>query len=123
MDKQELQQRTKQFALRVITLVKALPKIDVGRIIGNQLLRAGTAVGANYRAACRARSMIEFIAKLGIVIEEADECCFWLELIIESGVMKKALVERLLQEANELVAIMVASKNSSARKIISQRKF
>ena len=79
MDKLELKQRTKKFAIRIVRLVQSLPKTNIANVIGNQLLRAGTAVGANYRAACRARSKIEFIAKLGIVVEEADESCFWLE--------------------------------------------
>jgi four helix bundle protein len=88
MDKQELKVRTKNFALRIIKLTEALPKNSAGRVIGNQLLRSGTAVGANYRAVCRARSKQEFIAKLGIVVEESDESCFWLELIVESGLIK-----------------------------------
>lgn len=76
MDKQELKQRTKTFALRIIKLAQALPKNQVARVIGNQLLRARTAVAANYRASCRARSKIEFVAKIGIVVEESGECCF-----------------------------------------------
>jgi len=92
-----------------------LPKNTEGRAIGNQLVRSGTSVGANYRAACRGRSKPEFIAKLGVVEEEADENAFWMELVIESGLMKKELVEPLLQEANELVAIMVASRKSASK--------
>lgn len=113
MDKTELKFRTKQFALRVIKLTQALPKNSHGRVIGNQLLRFGTAVAANYRAACRARSKIEFVAKLGIVVEESDESCFWLELIIESGLMKEALVLPLLKEAQEITAIMYVTRNSA----------
>lgn len=116
MDEQELKNRTKKFALRVIKLVEALPKTDVGRVIGKQLLRCGTSVGANYRAVCRARSVAEFISKLGIVIEEADESCFWLELIIEAKIMKKSLVFNLLQEANEITAIMIASSKSASKR-------
>ena len=82
MDEDELKRRTKRFALRVIKLVAALPKTVEGRTIGNQLVRAGTSVGANYRAACRARSKAEFIARLGVVEEEADESEYWMELII-----------------------------------------
>jgi four helix bundle protein len=93
MNKEDLKLRTKKFVLRVIKLVEAMPKTDIGRIVGKQLLRCGTSVGANYRAVCRARSMAEFIAKLGIVIEEADESVFWLEIIIEAEIMKKELVE------------------------------
>ena len=113
MNEQELKQRTKQFALRVMRLVAALPNNILGRAIGNQLIRSGTSVGANYRAACRGRSKAEFIAKLGIVVEEADESAFWMELIIEGGLLKKHLVESLLGEANELIAIMVASRKSA----------
>ncbi len=115
MNESELKQRTKQFSLRVIKLVGALPKNTEGRAIGNQLVRSGTSVGANYRAACRGRSKPEFIAKLGVVEEEADESAFWMELIIESGLMKKELVEPLLQEANELVAIITASRKSASK--------
>ena len=112
MDTQELKYRTKNFALRIIKLVQALPKTDIGRVIGNQLLRSGTAVGANYRSACRARSTLEFIAKIGIVIEESDESCFWLEMIIESNLMKPVLVQFLLKEANEITAIMYSTRSS-----------
>lgn len=94
-------------------LVGALPGTFQGRAIASQLVRAGTAVGANYRASCRARSHAEFIAKIGIVEEESDECCFWLELIIEASLLKAKLVQPLLQEANELVAIMSASRKSA----------
>ncbi len=115
MNEMELKKRTKQFALRVIKLVSALPKNVEGRAIGNQLIRSGTSVGANYRAACRGRSKAEFIAKLGTVEEEADESAYWMELIIESGLLKARLVEPLLLEANELVAIMVSSRKSAAK--------
>ena len=113
MDEHELKQRTKQFALRVMKLVAALPKSIEGRAIANQLVRSGTSVGANYRAACRARSKAEFIARLGVVEEEADESAFWMELIIDGKLMDKKLVEPLLQETNELVAIMAASRKSA----------
>lgn len=109
MDEQELKDRTKQFALRVIKLVEALPGTTAGRAIGNQLIRSGTSVGANYRAACRGRSKAEFIAKIGIVAEEADESAFWMELIMEAGLMKAELVLPLQREANELAAIFTAS--------------
>jgi len=85
MKADDLKKRTKQFALRILKLVAALPNTAEGRAIGNQLVRAGTAVAANYRAACRGRSKAEFIAKLGIVEEEAAESAFWMELIIEAG--------------------------------------
>jgi len=99
--------------------VKSLPKTIEGRVIGNQLIRSGTSVGANYRAACRARSKAEFIAKLGVVIEEADESAFWLEIIIESNLLKKELVKPLLNETNEIIAIMVSSAKSAKSKIIN----
>ncbi len=120
MTEKELLQRTKEFALRVIKLVNAIPKNSAGRSIGNQLIRSGTSVAANYRAACRGRSKPEFIAKLGIVEEEADESAFWMELIIESSLMKKCLVKDLLREANEITAIMAASK-ISARKNVNRK--
>ena len=121
MNEKELKDRTKQFALRVIKLVAALPKTIEGRAIGSQLIRAGTSVGANYRSACRGRSKAEFVAKLGIVEEEADESAFWMELIIENGLLDEHMVESLLKEANEIVAIMVSSRKS-ARKASSNRK-
>ena len=116
MKEEDLKSRTKLFALRVIKLVNALPKNSIAKVIGNQLLRAGTSLAANYRAACRARSKAEFISKLGIVIEEADESTFWLELIIETGLMKQKLIDSLLTEANELTAIMVSSSNSAQKR-------
>jgi four helix bundle protein len=118
MTKNELKQRTKNFALRIIKLVDFLPKTTSGRAIGNQLIRSGTSVGANYRAACRGRSKADFIAKLGIVVEEVDESAFWLELIIEGELISQQLVEPLLKEANELTAIF-ASSLKSLKKIIN----
>jgi four helix bundle protein len=110
---EELRQRTKQFALRVIRLFRSLPKSDEARILGKQLLRSGTSVAANYRALCRARSKAEFIAKMGVVIEEADETVLWLELLFESGIIPQARMQDLLAEANELVAIFVASRKTA----------
>ena len=113
---QDLKERTKQFALRAIKLIDALPRKRSAEVIGRQLLRSATSVGANYRAARRARSTAEFQAKLGIVEEEADESVYWMELIVESGLMKPALVEALLDEAREITAIIVSSiKTSKAR--------
>lgn len=109
----DLKARTKQFALRVMKLVDAVPRTIQGRAIANQIIRSATSVAANYRAACRARSRAEFIAKLGIVEEEADETAFWLELIIESGLLTEARIHPLLTEAGELVAIMAASRKSA----------
>jgi len=105
----EFKRRTKQFALRVIRLCDSLPDKPAARVIGNQLLRAGTAVGANYRAACRARSPAEFRAKMGIVEEEADEIAYWMELLVEASLVKQELLSKLLQEADEIVAMVVAS--------------
>jgi four helix bundle protein len=105
----DLKDRTKQFALRVVRLYRALPFLEEARVIGRQLLRSGTSVGANYRAACRARSKAEFVAKLGIVLEEADETVFWLELLQESGIMSPQKLMPLVQEARELTAIFVTS--------------
>lgn len=116
MTENELLQRTKTFALRVIKLVNALPNTSAGRAISNQLVRSGTSVAANYRAACRARSKAEFIAKLGIVEEEADESGLWMELIIESELMEEKLVIALLQESYELTKIMASSKISARNK-------
>jgi len=116
MGSEELRQRTKRFALRVMKPVDALPKTSVGRAIGGQLVRSGTSVGANYRAACRGRSKAEFTAKMGTVAEEADESCFWMELIIEGGLLEECLVASLLKEADELTAIFTAAtKTSKAR--------
>ncbi|MEZ5345117.1 MAG: four helix bundle protein [Pyrinomonadaceae bacterium] len=120
MNKEELLQRTKSFALRVMKLVDSLPNNLSGRTIGGQLIRSGTSVASNYRAACRGRSKAEFIAKLGIVEEEADESVFWMELIIESGLLKKNLVMDLLQEGKEITAIIAASK-ISARNNLKQK--
>ena len=117
MNPDDLKRRTKQFALRILKLVAALPKNLIGKTIGGQLARAGTLVGANYRAACRARSKLEFIAKIGVVEEEADESAFWLELIIEAGLLKAELVESLLIEANELAKIMASSRKSASESL------
>src|SRR6266705_7117381 len=109
----DLKARTNQFALRVIKLVDALPRTIQGRAVANQIIRSATSVAANYRAACRARSRAEFIAKIGVVEEEADETAFWLELIIDSNLRGKSQIRPLLTEAGELVAIMAASRKSA----------
>ena len=116
MKQEDLKRRTKQFALRVIRLVKSLPKGLVENALGGQLLRAGTSVGANYRAACRARSTRDFIAKMAIVEEEADESLFWMELLCEAGIVKEAKLTALMKEADELLAITVASINTARRR-------
>jgi four helix bundle protein len=109
MNENDLKQRTKAFVLRVMHLVEALPNMRSGRTIGNQLIRRGTSVGANYRAACRARSKAEFAAKLGTVEKEADECCYWLEQIIEAKMIAQDKVKSLLDESNQITALIVAS--------------
>jgi four helix bundle protein len=109
----ELKARTKEFALRVIRLVDALPSTVKGQTIANQIIRSATSVAANYRAACRARSRAEFIAKIGVVEEEADETAFWLELIVEANIRSEKQIAALLKEAYELVPIMAASRKSA----------
>jgi len=109
MNEQAFKDRTKKFALAVIRFVEALTRIRVADIIGRQLLRCGTSVGANYRTACRSRSVSDVIAKLGIVEEEAGESIYWLELLVDSHIPKPEAVSRLKNEADELVAMTVAS--------------
>jgi four helix bundle protein len=113
MTPKELQARTKAFALRVVTLVDTLPRSTAGQVIGRQLLRSATSAGANYRAACRAQSHAEFAAKLSLVVEEADESLYWLELLQESSLIKPMRLTDLLKEANELVAISVAARKTA----------
>ena len=114
MTPDELKKRTKQFALRILKLVAALPNTVEGRAIASQLVRSGTAVAANYRASCRGRSKAEFIAKIGTVEEEADESSFWMELIIEGGLLRQQVVQPLLTEAGELTKIMAKSRISAS---------
>lgn len=113
VDQRELRLRTKAFATAVVFLCRGLPRTNEARLIGNQLFRSATSVGANYRAACRGRSRAEFIAKLGIVLEEADESAFWFELLTETGIGNPAALAPLLREANELSAIFVATLNTA----------
>ncbi|MDI6802888.1 MAG: four helix bundle protein [Bacteroidota bacterium] len=122
MNKEELKNRTKEFALRVIKLVNNLPKTQIGKIVGNQLLRSGTSVGANYRSALRARSQVDFEYKLGLVEEEADESFYWMELIVESNLMPIDKVKNLMQEANELIAIFASAIISLKKKKITNHK-
>lgn len=112
MKHDNLQNRTKQFALQVIKFCEALPKDETAKIIGRQLLRSACSVGANYRAACRARSRADFISKMGIVLEEADETAYWIELLQETN-KAGARSGELLAEANELVAITISSINTA----------
>jgi four helix bundle protein len=117
MTPRELQARTKAFALRVIKLVDTLPRSTAGQVVGRQLLRSATSVGANYRAACRAQSHAEFAAKLSVVVEEADESLYWLELLHESNLIKPERLSDLLNEANEIVAISVAARKTAKQAI------
>ena len=110
---EQLRDRTKTFALRVIRLYRSLPYKTDAQALGKQLLRCGTSVAANYRAVCRARSKAEFVAKIGVVLEEADETVLWLELMTESGIVPLAKTEELLREANELTAIFAASQRTA----------
>jgi four helix bundle protein len=111
-----LKQRTKRFALLLIRLCRTIPSSPEGRIITRQLLRSATSVAANYRAVCRARSRTDFISKLGIVLEEADESFFWLELLVDAGLIQGENVKMSLTEANELVAIFVTSLRTAKEK-------
>lgn len=115
MNSDGFKQRTKAFALRIIRLVDALPKSRLASVIGSQLPRCGTLVGANYRAACRARSSADFVAKMGIVEEECDEAAYWMELLIEAGVMKESRVSALLNEANEILSMVITSIKTARR--------
>jgi len=109
LDKEELKDRFKQFSLRIIRLCQSLPKNKVSDVIGGQLLRSGTSSGANYRAACRAKSTADFIHKLKIVEEELDESLYWMELLIEAKILKEHLLNDLMKEGNELLSIVVSS--------------
>lgn len=120
MNADDLKRRTKRFALRILKLVAALPDTVQGRTVSGQLVRAGTSVGSNYRAACRGRSRAEFIAKVGVVLEEADESAFWLELIIEGELLRAKLVQSLLDEANELV-IMASSRITASSHLVIKK--
>ncbi len=109
MDEEQMKKRTKEFAKEIIRLCRKLPDDREGRLIGNQIFRSGTSVAANYRAACRARSKADFISKLAIVEEEADETLFWLELIDEMEIIDKTSLDALIQENDEIIAIIVSS--------------
>jgi four helix bundle protein len=113
---EKMKARTKKFALDIVAFCGDLPKGQIYYRMGDQLLRSGTSVGANYRASCRARSRAEFFSKISIVIEEGDECGFWLELFIESGKQNSPEAHRLLAESNEITSIL-----ATARKTMSTR--
>ncbi len=109
MNEEQFKKRTKQLALRVIGVVEALPKTMVGQVIGKQLLRSGTSVGANYRAACRAKSTADMINKLKIVAEEADETLYWFELLVEAEIVTQSRLSDLMAETDEILAMIVTS--------------
>jgi four helix bundle protein len=115
MNADHMQKRTKAFALRIIKLSEGLPHTRTAEIIGRQLLRCGTSVGANYRSACRAKSLADFIAKMAIVEEEADEVVYWLDLLVESGLLQQRQITDLLSEADQIVAMTVASIKTARR--------
>jgi len=115
MDQEKMKQRTKLLALGIIQFVEALPKGRTSEVLGRQLLRSGTSVGSKYRSACRAKSAADFISKMGIVEEEADESLYWMELLIEAGIVANSELEVLMKEAGELLAITVASIRTAKR--------
>jgi four helix bundle protein len=118
MNEAQFKERTKSVALRVIRLVDSLPRNRSADVIGRQLLRSATSVGANYRAACRAKSRKDMVAKLGLIEEEADESIYWLELIVESALMQKGRLTALLDELNEILSMVVASQKTMRRAAI-----
>jgi four helix bundle protein len=113
MDQEQMKIRTKDFAKKVISLYRQLPATQEGRLVGGQFFRSGTSVGANYRAACRARSKADFISKLSIVLEETDESLYWMEILSESRIVNSKLLTGLMKEAKELIAIFVSSLNTA----------
>lgn len=115
MNEDQMKKRTKDFAKGIIQLCRELPDNREGRLIGNQIFRSGTSVAANYRATCRAKSRADFISKLAIVEEEADETLFWLEILKEIDICKSELLDKLLAECNEILAIIVASIKTSRK--------
>ena len=119
--KHELKERTKRFSLSIIELVEKLPNKISCKIVSYQLIKSGTSVGANYRAALRARSDKEFIAKMNIVLEESDECCYWLEIILDQNWLKENNVKILLREANELTAIFVSTLKTMNNKVLGKK--
>lgn len=113
MTSQEMKQRTKKFAVRVIKMTEALPNTRAADVIAKQLIRSSSSVGANYRAALRARSQADFISKIGITIEETDESEYWIELLVDCEIVKSERMTELLKEANELIAILTATSKTT----------
>ena len=116
MNEAQMKKRTKEFALRVLRLVDAMPNTRAGNLVAGQLVRSGSSVGANYRALCRAKSQADFVHKTSVVEEEADESAFWLEITVEGELLPTRRVQPLLDEANELTAIFVASRKTALRR-------
>lgn len=114
VDHDNLKDRTKAFALSVMNIIDGLPKTEKGRVLANQLMRSSTSVGANFRSACRGRSKKEFIAKIGVALEEADESAYWLELVAEGNVLDKATLRPLWKEADELCAILFSVRRNAS---------
>jgi four helix bundle protein len=112
---EELRDRTKEFAIRIVKLYRSLPHTAEAHVVDKQLLRCGTSVAANYRAACRGRSRAEWIAKIGLVVEEADETVFWLEMLSDCGIVSSQRCQDILKEARELSAIFTATQHSARR--------
>ena len=129
MNPEELKARTRAFALRVIRLAESLPETPAAKVIRNQMLRCGSSVGANYRAACRARSKAEFVSKMGIVEEEADETIYWMELLIDAEIVSRTKIADLMDEANQILSIVISSirtakgyRHSDPQSAISNQK-
>jgi len=116
MDKQDLKKRTKEFALRTIKMIEKMPKGIAAAVVSKQVVRSATSVASNYRAACRAKSDNDFLYKIDVVLEEADETLFWLEIIVEAGMMKESLMKNLMKESDELVAIFTATSKTMRSK-------
>ncbi len=114
---EQLKDRSKQFALRIMRMCRLLPGTDEAKVIGRQVLRSGTSVAANYRAACRARSKAEFISKIGVVVEEADETVLWLEFLVDGEIVAQTEMDSLLKEANELLALFAASQCTAKNRL------
>ena len=116
MNPEELKIRTRAFALRVIRLAQSLPDSPTARVIRNQILRCGSSVGANYRAACRAKSKPDFVSKMGTVEEEADETIYWMELLVDTGIVNRRRVADLMSEADQILSIVIASIKTAKRR-------
>jgi four helix bundle protein len=122
MNQEEMKERTKRFALEIIRLVESLPRTRTADVLGGQLLRSGTSVGGNYRSACRAKSVADFISKMGIVEEEADESIYWMELLIGAKVLEPTKTESLIKEGKQLLAIAISSIKTARKNRLSSKR-